>query len=86
MTIDAAFVALGLLAGGVYFALLRWNTSFYARPGCIWTAAALQMARMVVLGGLLYLAALSGALPLLLTAVGVMIARPIVMRLTAGGA
>jgi hypothetical protein len=38
---------------------------------------------MAVLGGLLYLAALSGALPLLLTALGIFIARPIVMRLTA---
>lgn len=83
MMTDAAFTALGLVAGGLYFALLRWNTSLYARPGRVWIAAALQAGRMAALGGLLYLAALSGALPLLLTALGIVIARPIVMRLTA---
>ncbi len=83
MTIEVGFTALGLVAGGLYFALLRWNTSLYARPGRVWIAAALQAGRMAVLGGLLYLAALSGPLPLLLTALGIFIARPIVMRLTA---
>jgi len=43
-------------------------------------AAALQVARLGVLAGLLAMAVLRGALPLLLTAVGLLIARPIILR------
>lgn len=80
MIFDAGFLALGLLAGAVHFSLLRWNTEFYARPGRVGIGAALQVARMAVLAGVLVLAARQGALPLLLVALGVLIARPVVVR------
>ena len=80
MIVDAGCLVLGLLAGTLHFALLRWNTLFYARPGRLWTAVALQAARLAGLGGLLFAAAMHGALPLLLTALGVVIARPVVTR------
>ena len=44
------------------------------------TAIALGLGRFILLGGLLALAALEGALPLLAMALGVLIARPMVMR------
>jgi hypothetical protein len=80
MIVDAGCLVLGLLAGTLHFALLRWNTLFYARPGRLWTAVGLQAVRMAGLGGLLFAAALLGALPLLLTALGVLIVRPVVTR------
>jgi hypothetical protein len=79
MIADAGFIVLGLLAGTLHFSLLRWNTMLYARPGRVWLGAGLQVVRMAGLGGLLALAALHGALPLLLMAIGVLIARPVVM-------
>jgi hypothetical protein len=39
-----------------------------------------MIGRFVLLGGLLTLASFEGALPLLLMALGVLIARPVVMR------
>jgi F1F0 ATPase subunit 2 len=80
MIADAGFLALGLVAGTLHFSLLRWNTIFYARPGRIGMGAALQLARLAVLAALLTMVARQGALPLLLTALGVLIARPIVVR------
>jgi uncharacterized membrane protein (UPF0136 family) len=80
MIVAAGFIALGLLAGTLHFALLRWNTSLYAGPGRIGLGAALQVVRIGVLAGLLVVAARQGALPLLLMALGVLVARPVVMR------
>jgi hypothetical protein len=80
MILDIDFIALGLLAGTLHFSLLRWNTSLYARPDRIGVGAALQVVRIGVLAGLLVVAARQGALPLLLMALGVLVARPVVMR------
>ena len=44
------------------------------------TTIALMVGRFALLGGLLTLASLEGALPLLMTALGLLIARPVVMR------
>jgi len=77
---QAGLVAAGLIAGGIYFALLRWNTALYLRGGRVWPAALMQIARVGGLVGLLVIAARCGALPLLLTALGVLIARPFVVR------
>ncbi|HEY1411505.1 MAG TPA: ATP synthase subunit I [Rhodopila sp.] len=85
MILDLGFIALGLLAGTLHFALLRWNTSLYARPGRISVGAALQVARIGVLAGLLVVVARQGALPLLLMALGVLAARPVVMRWVVAG-
>ncbi|MDR3529146.1 MAG: ATP synthase subunit I [Rhodopila sp.] len=80
MITDAGFIAFGLMVGVLHFSLLRWNTTLYARPGWFGTGAALQVGRLGTLGGLLAVVALHGALPLLFTALGVLIARPVVMR------
>jgi N-ATPase, AtpR subunit len=80
MITDIGFLAVGLLAGTLHFALLRRNAALFVQPGRIWMAAALQVARLGVLAGLLVMAALHGASPLLLTALGLLIARPIVLR------
>jgi N-ATPase, AtpR subunit len=76
----AVFAVIGLVAGVLYFALLRWNTALYVRGDGIATAAALQIARMAGIAGLLALAVQWGALALLLTAIGLLAARPIVVR------
>jgi hypothetical protein len=76
----AGCFALGLLAGALHFGSLRWNTVFYARPGRLWTAMGLQSARIAGLGGVLFATSLHGALPLLLTALGILVARPLVTR------
>jgi F1F0 ATPase subunit 2 len=82
----AIFLSLGLAAGALFFALLRWNTSLYLQPGSVALALAVQTIRVAAVGGLLVLTALHGALPLLMTALGLLIARPIVLRRLAGGA
>lgn len=80
MMLNAGLIVLGLLAGTLHFALLRWNTALYARPGGIGLGAALQAARIGTLGGVLLAVVQLGALPLLLVTLGVVIARPAVMR------
>jgi hypothetical protein len=80
MITAAGFVAVGLIAGGLYFALLQWNTALYIQAGRMWTAALLQIVRLGGLAGLLVIAARHGALPLLMAALGVLIARPFVVR------
>jgi N-ATPase, AtpR subunit len=77
--------SLGLTAGALFFALLRWNTSLYMWGGSVAFALAIQAARIAAVGGLFALAALHGALPLLLTALGLLIARPIVLHCMARG-
>ena len=82
----AIFLALGFAAGMVFFALLRWNTSLYLRGRSLAFAMALQGVRFSAVGGLFVLIALHGALPLLLTALGLLFARPVVQRCLMGGA
>lgn len=80
MMADTGFLAAGVLAGALHFALLRWNTTLYARAGRVAAAAALQVLRLGVLAGLLAIVARQGALPLLLAALGLLIARSLVVR------
>jgi hypothetical protein len=75
--LDAGFFALGIVAGLVHFHLLRWNTHLFITGGAL-RAFGVQALRLAALAGVLVLAAWHGALPLLLTALGVMIARCIV--------
>jgi hypothetical protein len=77
---NAAFVAVGALAAVVYFGLLRWNTTLYLGGNRAAVGAALHIVRLAALAALLVLTATCGALPLLLTALGLLIARPLVMR------
>lgn len=73
------------LAGGfgvglLYFQGLWWNAQRLAAGGRLTTAIALGLGRFILLGGLLTLASLEGAPPLLAMALGMLIARPAVMR------
>jgi hypothetical protein len=78
-----AFWLLGGLAGGTaHFALLRWNTRLYLGGG-LGRALGVQALRMLVTAVLLAFAAWHGAMPLLLAAIGVLLARPLVLRLLA---
>jgi hypothetical protein len=86
MIADAGFVAAGALAGLLYFGLLRWNTTLYLGGERAGLGAALHIVRLGALTALLVLTATCGALPLLLTALGVLIARPLVMRWIAAAA
>jgi F1F0 ATPase subunit 2 len=83
MITDVAFFAVGLAAGMLHFALLRWNAVLYGRAGGIGGAVALQLLRLAVLAALLAVISMQGALPLLLAALGVLVARPVVMQLMA---
>lgn len=82
----AIFLSLGFLAGSLFFALLRWNTRLYTHGGSLVRAVAVQLARLTGVGGLLTIVAVRGALPLLLALVGLLIARPVVLRLMASDA
>ncbi len=75
-----AHLAAGIAVGIVYFRSLWWNARRFAGGGRVTTTLALMAGRFALLGGLLALASLEGALPLLLMALGVLIARAVVMR------
>ena len=72
--LNAGFVAFGAAAGLVHFHLLRWNTELFITGGAL-RAFGAQALRLATLAGVLVVMARLGALPLLLTALGVMIAR-----------
>lgn len=78
-------VVLWLLAGFVggvsHFVLLHRNTLLYVNGGALLTALGLQALRLAAIGLLLGFAAWHGVLPLLLAALGVMLARPVVLRM-----
>lgn len=81
---SAAFWLLAGLAGGTaHFVLLRWNTRLYLAGGSVACALGVQAFRMAVTALLLGFAAWHGALPLLLAALGVLVARPLVLRVMA---
>ena len=80
MMADAAFLLVGSLTGALSFALLRWNAGLYLRGGLAQAVVA-QVARFAGVAAVLTVAAQFGALPLLLCALGFLIARPFVTRL-----
>jgi F1F0 ATPase subunit 2 len=73
-------LGVGLVAGGAYFASLWWNTQLYLAGGRALLAIALQVARFALLLGAMAALAFLGALPLLMGAVGLLIARTLVVR------
>ncbi len=76
----AAHLAAGIGLGTVYFNAIWWNARLFARGGRASTTVILTIGRLVRLGGLLTWASRDGAPPLLAMALGVLIARPLVMR------
>ncbi|SDS51748.1 F1/F0 ATPase, subunit 2 [Bradyrhizobium canariense] len=81
MVLDLAghFVA-GLLLGLVYFRSLWWNARLFVAGERVVTTIGLMLGRFVLLGGLLTLVSFEGALPLLVMALGILIARSVFMR------
>ena len=75
-----AHLAAGVMLGVLYFRALWWNTRRFALGGRVTTTIALMIGRLGLLGGVLTLASLEGALPLLVMALGILIARSAVMR------
>lgn len=80
MIANAGFFAIGVAAGMLHFILLRWNAALYLQASRIWGALAVQVLRLGVLAALLVMVVLHGALPLLLATLGLLIARPFVVR------
>ena len=75
----------GVLIGLIYFRMVRQSADLMlsGRRGAPWFGLALVLLRMVGLGGILIVAALQGAGPLLAAAMGLLIGRFAVMRRTA---
>lgn len=78
-----AYFAAGCAAGALYFICLRWNARLFAERARLDMTIALLLARFAVLAGLLTFAAGAGAMPLLLMALGIFVARFAVLRATA---
>lgn len=78
----AAHLLAGTGLGLLYFGSLWWNAQLFERSGRLGTVLALVAARFALLAGALILVSLEGAMPLLVTALGVFIARIAVLRRT----
>ncbi len=75
-----AHLAAGLALGTAYFLSVRWTSDRLAAGRGIAGTVAAIVGRFVLLGGVLTLISLEGALPLLVTALGVLVARAVVLR------
>lgn len=75
----AALFLGGVALGGVSLAVLKWNVAQYLRGGP-WAALAAHLARLAILAGVLVWAGRQGAGPLLCIAAGLVVARPIAVR------
>lgn len=78
--IIAVYLMAGAAMGTLYFGSLWWNTRRFGQGGQIYTLLAGTAARLALLGGALWATSLEGAMPLLATALGVLLARAAVMR------
>jgi F1F0 ATPase subunit 2 len=77
---SGAHLIAGIMLGLFHFRSLWWNICRFAEGSRVTMTIALMIGRFALLVGLLTLASLEGALPLLMMALGVLIARPVVMR------
>ncbi len=73
-------LAAGFVLGTAYFKGLWWSVRRFAGGGRMTTIIGLTIGRFVLLGGVLIFVSLEGALPLLMTALGVLGARFVIMR------
>jgi F1F0 ATPase subunit 2 len=76
---NCAYLAAGVVIGALYFGGLWWNIRLFAERGRLRTMILAMIGRFILLGGLLTLASLEGAMPLLLLALGVFAGRFVVM-------
>lgn len=74
-----AFGLAGLILGGASLIVLKWNVAQYLH-GNAWLPLAAHLVRLAVIAGVLVWAARQGASPLLCLAAGLVIARPIAVR------
>lgn len=72
--------AVGIVLGAAYFQGLWWNARLFAEGASPMVTIGLLIGRFVLLGSLLTLASLEGAMPLLVMALGVLTARFVVMQ------
>jgi F1F0 ATPase subunit 2 len=79
-----AHFGVGLGLGMLYFHGVWWNVRLLADGRGAGVAIALGLVRFALLAGVLWASSLEGAMPLLLTALGVLVARPIVKRMVGG--
>jgi hypothetical protein len=87
-TLASAFACLaaGMLIGSLYWLTLRWSVERLATRQSMALAIVVQLVRLAALGAFLAFVAMRwGALPLLLTAGGLMFARAAVLRLNGRG-
>ncbi len=78
----AGHLAAGSVVGVLHFRSLWWTIRRLTGGDRMVTAIALMIGRFFLLGGLLTLASLEGALPLLMMGLGLLIGRSLVMRRT----
>jgi F1-F0 ATPase (N-ATPase) AtpR subunit len=76
----AAHLGLGFALGILYFRSLWWAARRFTGRGRLVTTIALTIGRFALVGGVLTLASLEGALPLLIMALGMLVARFAVMN------
>jgi F1F0 ATPase subunit 2 len=72
--------AAGIVTGMLYFGGLWWNARLFTGGGSTRTMILVMIGRFTLMGGLLTMASLQGAMPLLTMALGVFVARFFVMR------
>ena len=70
----------GVAVGGLYFGSLWWHARLFDGAGRIRMLLTGMAVRFAVLGGVLTAASFEGAMPLLVTALGVLVARALVLR------
>lgn len=75
----AAYLAIGIGFGIVYFKMVWWTARGFALGTRTGLAIILIPGRIVLLGAVLTWASRNGAAPLLALALGVLLARPVVM-------
>ena len=80
LALAVAHLAAGLGVGLLYFGSLWWTAHLFAGAGRLRTVLIFAVARFALLGVALALTSLEGAGPLLETALGVLVARSVVLR------
>ncbi|WP_408873449.1 ATP synthase subunit I [Gluconobacter roseus] len=79
--ISIGWLLAGLAAGSVHVAALWINVQFLMRPGKRPVALVMLLGRFLLLGAVLFVAAWNGTAAFLWATCGVLVARPLVLRL-----
>lgn len=78
------YLGAGIVLGILYFRGLWWSVRRFFDGGRLVATIALMIGRFILLGGLMTLASLEGALPLLVLALGVLAARAAIVSRVRG--